>query len=167
MIAWTLVHAISAALIRSDACRLSTSPYFSSISSTRVRHASRAGHTRPATWPQRHVVTARWTRAPRGPARHVSPAWARSPRQPALATSAAGNFSPFFAILTKKFLKKSIKIQIKIGKNSIKIQKFIFLKIQLLFNPNFLHWITNSFLFISCHLKYVFKKENKDELKFH
>ena len=139
MIAWTLVHAISAALIRSDACRLSTSlakqkiawehsptrikkrastrlnrgvaspinyPYFSSISSTRVRHASRAGHTHPATWPQRHVVTARWTRAPRGPARHVSPAWARSPRQPALATSAAGNFSPFFAILTKKFLKK-------------------------------------------------------------
>ena len=45
--------------------------------------------------------------------------WARSPRQPRLgplATSAAGNFSPFFAILTKKFLKKLIKNQIKIGK---------------------------------------------------
>ena len=38
--------------------------------------ASCVGHTRPATWPQRHVVTARWTRAPRQPV-----AWARSPRQ--------------------------------------------------------------------------------------
>ena len=62
---------------------------------TRVSHASRAGHTRPATWPQRLVVAAQWTRAPRGPAHHVSPAWARSPRQPSLATSAAGNFPPF------------------------------------------------------------------------
>ena len=44
--------------------------------------ASYVGHTRPATWPQRHVVTARRTRVPRGSARHVSPAWARSPRQP-------------------------------------------------------------------------------------
>ena len=54
-------------------------------------HVSRTGHTRPATWPQRHVVTARWTRAPRVLARHVSPAWARLPRQPRLgplATSA-------------------------------------------------------------------------------
>ena len=46
--------------------------------------ASCVGHTRPATWPQRHVVTARWTRARRQPrlgvlatsagARHVSSA---------------------------------------------------------------------------------------------
>ena len=87
------------------------------------------GHTRPATWPQCHVVTARWTLAPRRPARQISPAWAYSPCQPMLATSAAGNFSHFFAILTKKFLKKSIKNQIKIEENSIKLQKFIFLKI--------------------------------------
>ena len=116
--------------------------------------ASCVGHTRPATWPQCHVVTARWTRAPRGPARHVSPAWVRSPRQP------AGNFSPFFAILTKKFLKKS-------EKNSIKLQKFIFLKIQLLFNLNFLHWITNSILFNIMSFKICFQEGNKDELKFH
>ena len=127
----------------------------------RVALASRVGHTRPATWPQCHVVTARWSRAPR------QLAWAYSPHQSPLATSAAGNFSPFFAILTKKFLKKSIKNQIKIGKNSIKLQKFIFLKIQLLFNPNFLHWITNSFLFNIMSFKICFQEGNKDELKFH
>ena len=102
--------------------------------------------------------------------------WLLSPRQPCLgpvatsaplATSAAGNFSPFFAIFTKKILKNSIKNQIKIGKNSIKIQKFLFLKIQLLFNPNFLHWITNSFLFNIMSFKIYFQEGNKDELKFH
>ena len=141
MIAWILVHAISTALIRSDACRLSTSPakqkiawehsptrikkrestrlnrgvaspinypYFSSISSTCVRHASRAGHTRPATWPQRHVVTARWTRAPRGPARHVSPAWARSPRHQ---SGPVDKNTPLFRDFNKEI---HLKIQLKI-----------------------------------------------------
>ena len=96
--------------------------------------------------------------------------WARSPRQPRLgplATSAAGNFSPFFAILTKKFLKKINKKSNKNRKNSIKLQKLIFLKIQLLFNPNFLHWITNSFLFNIMSFKICFQEGNKDELKFH
>ena len=114
-IAWTRVHAISTALIRSDACQAATSPaikkivwehsptrikrrertrlnrgvaspincpHISSMSSTRgALHgrprgrpatwrapcASCVGHTRPATWPQCHVVTARWSRAPRQP----------------------------------------------------------------------------------------------------
>ena len=54
------------------------------------------GHTRPATWPQCHVVTARWSRAPRQPppgfACHViiRYLWTKIP--------------PFFAILTKKFI---------------------------------------------------------------
>ena len=119
--------------------------------------ALRAGHTRPATWPQRHVVTARWTRAPRQPV-----AWARSPRQ--LRGKPTPIFLPF---LIKKILKNSIKNQIKIRENSIKIQKFIFLKIQLLFNPNFLHWITNSFLFNIMSFKICFQEGNNDELKFH
>ena len=160
MIAWTRVHAITTALIRSDTRQAATSPAINKIawehSPTRIKRRestrlntgvaspinypyvssifqytwrptraptwprglpatwrapcdSCVGHTCPATWPQCHVVTGRWTRAPRRPARHVSPAWAYSPRQPTLATSAAGNFSPFFAILTKKFLKKSNK----------------------------------------------------------
>ena len=95
------------------------------------------------------AVDPRATSAPRGPTRHVS---RRSPRQHQVISP------PFFAILTKKFLKKSIKNQIKIGKNSIKIQKFIFLKMQLLFNPNFLHWITNSFLFNIMSFKICFQE---------
>ena len=60
--------------------------------------------------------------------------WLSSPRQPRLgpvttsaplATSTAGKFSPFSRFSLKKRLKNSIKNQIKIGKNSIKIQKFI------------------------------------------
>ena len=131
--------------------------------------------TRASTWPVRllrgphascHVASA--------PCRNgaVDPraTWAHSPRQPRLgplATSAAGNFSPFFAILTKNFLKKLIKNQNKKSENSIKLQKFIFLKIKLLFNPNFLHWITNSFLFNIMSFKICFQEGNKDELKFH
>ena len=118
MIAWTRVHAISTALIRSDARQAATSPainkivwehtptwikrrkrtrlnrgvaspinypHVSLISSTRGAPpgcprgrvaslplgappcASCVGHTRPATWPQCHVVTVRWSRAPRQP----------------------------------------------------------------------------------------------------
>ena len=130
--------------------------------------APRVGLTRPATWPQRHVVTARWTYEPRqpspGPARHVSP----SPG-PGRHVSSAVSLPPFFYLffLIEKILKNSIKNQIKIIENSIKIQKFIFLKIQLLFNPNFLHWITNSFLFNIMSFKICFQEGNKDELKFH
>ena len=75
----------------------------------RGRYTSRAGHTRPATWPQRHVVTARWTHAPRGLARHVSPAWACRHVSPAwahLPRQLRGKPSPFFAILKLKILKK-------------------------------------------------------------
>ena len=116
MIAWTLVHAISAAMIRSDARQAATSPAINKIvwehSPSRIKRRERArlnrgkdspinypnissllrdtwrptraptwprglpaiwrapcascvGHTRPATWPQCHVVTERWSRAPR------------------------------------------------------------------------------------------------------
>ena len=162
MIAWTLVHAISAAMIRSDARQAATSPAINKIvwehSPTRIKRRertrlnrgkdspnnyptisslfrdtwrpTRAPHTgaHVAAWPPCHL--ARPVRLLRGP--HASchmasvprrngavdprATWARSPRQPrlgSLATLAAGNFSPFFAILTKKFLKKLIKNQIK------------------------------------------------------
>ena len=41
-----------------------------------VTLASHAGHTRPATWPQCHVVTSRWTRVPRQP-QVISPPFSR------------------------------------------------------------------------------------------
>ena len=134
--------------------------------------------TRAPTWPPCQL--ARLLRGPHASC-HVASAprrngtvdppatWVRSPRQPRLgrlATSAAGNFSPFFAFLTKKYFKKSIKKLNKNQKNSIKLQKFIFLKIQLLFNPNFLHWITNSFLFNIMSFKIYLERRNQNDLQF-
>ena len=97
--------------------------------------------------------------------------WARSLRQPRLGpvatlalpgparhVSSAVSLPPFSRFLTKKILKISIKTSNKNRKNSIKIQKFIFLKIQLLFNPNFLHWVTNSFLFNIMTFKICFQE---------
>ena len=55
-------------------------------------------------------------------------------------------YSLFRNFLIKKILQNSFKTKIKIRKRH-KIQKFITLNVELLFNPNFLHWITNSFIF--------------------
>ena len=84
---------------------------------TRQRHLRPARATRaPATWPQRHIVTG--VVDPRATsARRLGPAATSAP----LATSAAGKFSLFRDFHLKKRLKNSIKNQIKIGKNSIKI----------------------------------------------
>ena len=41
-----------------------------------------------------------------------------------------------------------------------KLQKFITLNIQLLFHPNFLHWMKNFFLF-NMYLKCILKEEIK------
>ena len=136
-IAWTRVHAISAALIRSDARQAATSPAINIIvrehSPTRIKRRKRTRlnrgkdspinypfissllrdtwrPTRAPTWPPCHL--ARLLRGPHASC-HVASAprrngavdpratWVRSPRQPRLgplATSAAGNFYPFFAI---------------------------------------------------------------------
>ena len=79
------------------------------LATWRAPCASCVGHTCPTTWPQRHVVTARWTCAPRGSARHVSPAWARSPRQ------LRGKPTPFFRFFNRKI---QFKNQIKFGKEA-------------------------------------------------
>ena len=79
-----------------------------------------------------------------GPARHVSARQhSRSPHHHLQVNT------HFFQILNKKILNKNPEIH----KN---VKKFIFLKIQLLFNPNFLHWITNSFLFNIMSFKIYF-----------
>ena len=119
------------------------------------------GHTRPATWPQCHVITARWTRAPRRPARHVGPLATsalpgptrhvsrRSPRQPQVISP------PFFVILTKKFLKKSIKNQIKIGENGINFRNSYFSKYNSFLIQIFSIGSQILFFLISCQLKYI------------
>ena len=81
-----------------------------------IRHVSRVGHTRPATWPQCHVVTVRWSRAPRQP---VATSAHLGPRLGPLATSAPQVRFLFFAILLRKFTLKIIK-KIKKPKKYIK-----------------------------------------------
>ena len=95
-----------------------------------------------ATWPQCRVTPTRWSRAPR---QHICSS--RLPRQ---------------HLQVRNSLNKN---QIKIRKRH-KLQKFITLNIQLLFNPNFLHWITNFFLFNIMSFKIYFQRRNQDELEF-
>ena len=63
---------------------------------------------------------------------------------------------PLFVILVRK---NQFKNKIKIRKRH-KLHKFITLDIQLLFNPNFLHWITNFFLFNIMSFKIYFQRRN-------
>ena len=73
-----------------------------------------------------------------------------------LAMSSPAVSSPLFRGLNKEnFIKKSIKNQLNSEKGQ-KFHKFITLNIQLLFNPNFLHWITNFFLFKIMSFKIYF-----------
>ena len=119
---------------------------------TRPRHLCLARASRgSAMWPQCHVASTQWSRAPRQLA-----AWARSPR----------HHLQVINYLFRDFSKENInKNQIKIGKRH-KLQKFITLNIQFLFNPNFLHWITNFFLFNIMSFKIYFQRRNQDELEF-
>ena len=93
--------------------------------------------------------TPRRSRTPRQPL-----AWAHSPRQP------AGN-NPFFAIF---LIRNSIYKSNKNRKKCIKLQKFIFLKIQLLLISNFLHWIINFFFFNIMPFKIYLERRNQDDL---
>ena len=126
----------------------------------------------PSAWPpatrQRHLRLARATWAlPCGLSAtlhlevvpHVSACSSR------LATSAPTSKNPLFAIFNRKCFKNSFKNQIKIRKR-FKLQKFISLNVELLFDPNFVHWITNSFLFNIMSLKIYFERKNSDELEF-
>ena len=70
---------------------------------------------------------------------------------------------PFFC---EFLIRNSIYKSIKNPKKCIKLKKFIFLKIQLLLISNFLHWITNSFLFNIISFTIYFERRNQDELKF-
>ena len=120
--------------------------------------ASCAGHPGTATWPQCRVATRV------GPARHFT--LARAPRQspPGLGRHITCRYvKPFFC---EFLIRNSIYKSIKNPKKSIKLKKFIFLKIQLLLISNFLHWITNSFLFNIISFKIYFERRNQDELKF-
>ena len=128
--------------------------YYSSDTCTRVIRAPRVGHLRPchmASEPRRiRAVVPRATSARRHVryTRHISirGLWTKIP--------------PLFRDLTKNIIKNQFKNQIKIGKRQ-KLQKFIIYNIQLLFNPNFLHWITNFFLFNIMSFKiYIFKRRN-------
>ena len=68
---------------------------------------------------------------------------------------------PLFAIfLIRNSIYKSNKNQ----KKCIKLQKFIFLKIQLLLISNFLHWITNFFLFNIMPFKIYLERRIQDDL---
>ena len=68
---------------------------------------------------------------------------------------------PLFAIfLIRNSIYKSNNNQ----KKCIKLQKFIFLKIQLLLSSNFLHWITNFFLFNIMSCKIYLERRNQDDL---
>ena len=104
-----------------------------------------------ATWPQCLIASTRWVRAPRQLA-----AWARAPRHHLQVVNS------LFCNCSKENINKN---QIKIRKRH-KLQKFITLNIQLLVNPNFLHWITNFFLFNIMSFKIYFERRNQDELEF-
>ena len=96
----------------------------------------------PATWPQCHVVSAldpHATSAPR----------ATSTSMPRQLRGVCGIKTPFLR-----------KIKLKKSEKGHKLQKFITLMIQLLFNPKFLHWISISFLFNIMPLKNIIKKKN-------
>ena len=68
---------------------------------------------------------------------------------------------PLFAIF---LIRNSIYKSNKNWKKYIKLQKFIFLKIQLLLSSNFLHWITNFFLFNIMPCKIYLERRNQDDL---
>ena len=89
-----------------------------------------------------------------GPARHINACNCRSPRQHLQVRTL------FFCDFKDQF-----KNQIKMRKRH-KLHKFITLNIQLLFNPNFLHWTTNFFLFNIMSFKIYFQRRNQDELEF-
>ena len=121
----------------------------------------------PATWLRHYSPPARDTRAlPRGlsaashpklvpratspwPVRHVSR------RHVTL------QVKPLFAIF---LIRNSIYKSNKNHKKYIKLQKFIFLKIQLLLISNFLHWITNFLLFNIMSFKIYLERRNQDDL---
>ena len=70
--------------------------------------------------------------------------------------------NPLFRDFSKE--KNQIKNQIKIRKRH-KLHKFINLNVELFFNPNFLHWITNSFIFNIMSFKIYFQRRNQNELE--
>ena len=72
------------------------------------------------------------------------------------------HMAPFFAL----FLKRIKYVKIKINSEKIyKIQKSISLKIELLLNSNFLHWLTNLFLFNIMLSKIKIQRRKWDGLK--
>ena len=92
----------------------------------------------------------------------------RAPHQPlpgpAHHVSTCGKLTPFFCYFNSEI---NLKIHLKIRRNSekgLKLQKFIFLKIQLLLISNFLYWITNSFLFNIMSFKIYLERRNQDDL---
>ena len=91
----------------------------------------------------------------RVPRATLTAAWARSPRQHLQVRK------PLFANF---LIRNSIYKSIKNLKKYIKLQKFIFLKTQLLLISNFLHWITNFFLFNIMSFKIYLERRNQDDL---
>ena len=132
-----------------------------------------------AAWPPCHL--ARPVRLLRGPPGrcHVAsvprrnPGWsvrhftlARVPRQPPPGLGRHVTCRYVKPVFCELLIRNSIYKSIKNLKKCIKLKKFIFLKIQLLLISNFLHWITNSFLFNIISFTIYFERRNQDELKF-
>ena len=78
------------------------------------------------------------------------------PHQLHVGPAPINHFLQFFEVFKSKKIPEKSKIK---SKKISKIHKFMTSFLELLFDSNFFHWMTNFLIFYIIHLKYKFKEE--------